>query len=114
MGILVESTNYYKCFYCVSTRLKLGKNCKSIVVSALYQIRLPQGRNLHMGSYPHLGNGVMLFALSSHIGILAGMRPCGIILFVTELFISESISQVYGYLHNYCSLYPNTFNNIGM
>jgi len=46
-------------------------------------------------------------------GILAGMRPCGTILFVTELFISESLSQVYGYLHNYHSSFPTVSNNIG-
>ena len=28
------------------------------------------------------------------------MKPCGIILFVYELFISESKSQVYGILHD--------------
>ena len=48
------------------------------------------------------------------IGILAGMRPCGIILFVSELFISESLSQVYGILHNYSSLYPKAVNSIGI
>ena len=34
-------------------------------------------------------------------GILAGMWPCGIIVFVHELFISESLSQVYGILHEF-------------
>ena len=28
------------------------------------------------------------------------MKPCGIILFAYELFISESKSQVYGFLHD--------------
>ena len=31
------------------------------------------------------------------------MKPCGIILFVYELFISESKSQVYGILHDVLS-----------
>ena len=36
-----------------------------------------------------------------HIGILAGMWPCGIIAFVRELFNAESISQVYGHVHQF-------------
>lgn len=34
------------------------------------------------------------------VGTFFGMKPCGIILFVYELFISESKSQVYGILHD--------------
>ena len=34
-------------------------------------------------------------------GILAGMKPCGIILTLAELFTLESISEVYGNLHEY-------------
>ena len=34
-----------------------------------------------------------------YTGILAGMWPCGIIVLVNELFLSESLSQVYGILH---------------
>lgn len=47
------------------------------------------------------------------LGILAGMRPCGVILFVSELFIPESLSQVYGCLPNYYTLYPNAVQDIG-
>lgn len=36
-------------------------------------------------------------------GTFFGMRPCGIILFSYELFISESKSQVYGILHDVMS-----------
>ncbi|XP_044168316.1 uncharacterized protein LOC122952504 [Acropora millepora] len=36
-------------------------------------------------------------------GTFFGMKPCGIILFVYELFISESKSQVYGILHDVLS-----------
>lgn len=36
-------------------------------------------------------------------GTFFGMRPCGIILFAYELFISESKSQVYGILHDVMS-----------
>ena len=32
-------------------------------------------------------------------GILAGMRPCGTIVLLGELFSSESVSQVYGNIH---------------
>ena len=34
------------------------------------------------------------------VGAIFGLRPCGFILFVYELFISESKSQVYGILHD--------------
>lgn len=46
-------------------------------------------------------------------GILAGLRPCGVIVFLNELFTSESKTQVYGCLHNYYHKYPITANNIG-
>ena len=39
------------------------------------------------------------------------MRPCGIILFACELFISESKSQVYGILHDVFSKW--TFHSTG-
>ena len=45
-------------------------------------------------------------------GILAGMRPCGIILLLAELFTSESKSQVYANLHEYLRKYPNVAENI--
>ena len=48
------------------------------------------------------------------IGILAGMRPCWIILFINELFISESLSQVYGILHEFLSRQENVLNNLGL
>ena len=35
------------------------------------------------------------------VGILAGLRPCGVIVMLSELFTSESISQVYAYLHEF-------------
>ena len=47
------------------------------------------------------------------IGILAGMRPCGLIILLSELFTSESKSQVYGCLHNYYSHHPTMAGKIG-
>ena len=47
------------------------------------------------------------------IGILAGMRPCGVIVLLSELFTTESKTQVYGCLHNYYSRHPTTANKIG-
>ena len=43
------------------------------------------------------------FKDSTHItlGIMAGMRPCGVIVLLSELFISESLPQVYGSLHQF-------------
>ena len=54
------------------------------------------------------------FYFVSNVGILAGMRPCGVIVLLSELYVSESKSQVYGYLHNYYSLHPATAQSIGM
>lgn len=50
----------------------------------------------------------------SNQGILAGMRPCGIVLMLHELFTAESKTQVYGCLHNYYSLHPSTAKTIGL
>lgn len=36
----------------------------------------------------------------SSTGILAGIWPCGIVTLLSELFIAESKSQVYGALHS--------------
>ena len=47
------------------------------------------------------------------IEILAGSRPCGIIVFLSDLFTAELKTQVYGCLHNYYSLHPSTANSIG-
>lgn len=35
------------------------------------------------------------------IRILAGIRPCGIIVLIAELFTAESKSQVYSHLHEF-------------
>lgn len=35
-----------------------------------------------------------------HAGILVFEKPCGIVINVTELYGSESKSQVYGHLHS--------------
>lgn len=42
-----------------------------------------------------------------HIGILAGIWPCGIVTLLSELFIAESKSQVYGALHSFFLNAPN-------
>ena len=55
----------------------------------------------------------MFFSGSFCVGILAGMRPCGMIVLLNELFTSESKSQVYGCLHNYYTLHPVTAKDIG-
>ena len=47
------------------------------------------------------------------VGILAAMRPCGVIVLVTELFIAESKTQVYGCLHNYLARFPNAAKELG-
>ena len=46
-------------------------------------------------------------------GIFAGMKPCGKILMLAELFTSESISQVYAYLHEYLRKNSGVTRNIG-
>ena len=37
---------------------------------------------------------------TSLTGILAGIWPCGIITLLDEVFVAESISQVYGSVHS--------------
>ena len=49
-----------------------------------------------------------------HVGVLAGMRSCGIIVLLNELVSSESNSQVYGCLCNYYALHPNAAREIGI
>jgi len=48
------------------------------------------------------------------IGILAGMRPCGIIVLLSELFSCESVSQVYAILHEYLRNNANVATSLGM
>ena len=48
-----------------------------------------------------------------YLGVFAGMRPCGVIVLQTELFIAESNTQVYGSLHNYTANHPNAVKRIG-
>ena len=50
--------------------------------------------------------------IPSWIGILAGVWPCGVIVFVAELFVTESKAQVYGILHNLCQSYPESTKDI--
>lgn len=50
----------------------------------------------------------------THAGILAGMRPCGIIVLVGELFMAESKTQVYGFLHHFFSRHPQVIEKLGM
>ena len=47
-------------------------------------------------------------------GIFSGMRPCGIIMIVSELFISESLSQVYGILHNFFQRNDEAVSTLGI
>ena len=46
-------------------------------------------------------------------GILAGLRPCGMIVLLTELFRSESKAQVYGSLHEFFRKSTKALNDIG-
>ena len=41
------------------------------------------------------------------------MRPCGIIVLLSELFSTESKSQVYATLHEYFRRNPVASNNLG-
>ena len=45
--------------------------------------------------------------IPSWIEILAGVWPCGVIVFIAELFVTESKAQVYGILHNLCQSCQN-------
>lgn len=55
------------------------------------------------------------FSLSIHtIGLLAGIWPCGVIIMIDGLFLSENLSQVYGCLHGLFHTNPLTTGSIGM
>ena len=47
------------------------------------------------------------------IGILAAAWPCGVIVMISELFRSESISQVYGNLHQFLTDQPAVLAKLG-
>lgn len=47
------------------------------------------------------------------VGILAGLRPCGVIVLLSELFTSESKPQVYAYLHEFLTNNPSVSNKLG-
>lgn len=47
-------------------------------------------------------------------GILAGVRPCGVIVLLAELFRAESKSQVYANLHEFMRRHPRVLENMGM
>lgn len=46
-------------------------------------------------------------------GILAGVRPCSIIVLLAELFRAESKAQVYANLHEFMRKHPHVSENIG-
>ena len=46
------------------------------------------------------------------VGIMAGMHHCGVIVLLSELFISESLPQVYGSLHQFYASNPTAASNI--
>jgi len=48
-----------------------------------------------------------------HVGILAGMRPCGVIVLFAELYSSESKSQVYAHLHDFLRVNTTAAENLG-
>lgn len=49
-----------------------------------------------------------------YTGIVAGMWPCGTIIFLDELFRAESTAQVYGCLHTFFYTNPLSTKDISM
>ena len=47
-----------------------------------------------------------------HPGILAAIWPCGVVMFVRELFVAESKSQVYGHLHQFLQSNPEVASRL--
>ena len=47
-------------------------------------------------------------------GLLAGLRSCGIIVLLAELFTAESKTQVYGCLHEFLRRSSKAISAIGM
>ena len=50
---------------------------------------------------------------SNTAGILAGIRPCGVIVLLAELFTSESKSQVYAILHEFMRKHVCASDSLG-
>ena len=55
-----------------------------------------------------------LYIILCYAGILAGIKTCGVIVLLSELFTSESKTQVYGSLHQYFQQHPRLSETIGM
>ena len=51
--------------------------------------------------------------LACDAGILAGMKPCGIIVLLSELFTSESKSQIYAHIHDFFQRHPDVYKGTG-
>ena len=48
-----------------------------------------------------------------NLGILAEMRPCGMIVLLAELYSSESKSQVYAHLHEFLRINATVSQTLG-
>lgn len=46
------------------------------------------------------------------IGVMAGMWPYGVLVMFTELYTAESLSQVYGALHDSFITHPSLSNSL--
>jgi hypothetical protein len=44
---------------------------------------------------------LLLLTDAMHTGVLAGIWPCGVISLLSELYIAESKTQVYGAVHDF-------------
>ena len=69
------------------------------------------------GCLNHITSGstckyITCLLLHGIIGILLAAHPCGIITLVSELFRSESKSQVYASLHRYFSDHPSVLEKL--
>ena len=50
--------------------------------------------------------------INTFLGVLAGIWPCGVICVVSELFQAESLTQVYGVLHELLNQNVNKLDNL--
>lgn len=53
-----------------------------------------------------------IYSIFLCVGLLAGIWPCGVITMLSELYVAESKTQVYGALHDYLSRNSTEFSEL--
>ena len=56
---------------------------------------------------------ILYSTVNSFEGIFAGVRPCGVTVLLSEVYGSESKSQVYDCVHNHLKCHPQVAQRTG-